>query len=119
MLFCMAGLTASAYDCEVDGIYYNLSGNEAIVTYKVEYTASYSDNIIIPSSIVYNGNSYSVTSIGKKAFYNCSGLTSVTIPNSVRNIGYSAFTNCSGLTSVTIPNSVTTIEKYASEIVAD
>ena len=51
----------------------------------------------------------SVTSIGSYAFYECSGLTSVTIPNSVTSIGYSAFNGCSGLTSVTIPNSVTSI----------
>ena len=51
----------------------------------------------------------SVTSIGQSAFYECSGLTSVTIPNSVTTIGYRAFSGCSGLTSITIPNSVTSI----------
>ena len=51
----------------------------------------------------------SVTSIGGGAFSGCSGLTSVTIPNSVTSIGSSAFSGCSGLTSVTIPNSVTSI----------
>ena len=50
-----------------------------------------------------------LTSIGDGAFGNCSGLTSVTIPNSVTSIGYGAFSGCSGLTSVTIPNSVTSI----------
>ena len=54
-----------------------------------------------------------VTSIGNTAFYNCSGLTSVTIPNSVTSIGYEAFYKCSGLTSIIIPNSVTSIENYA------
>ena len=51
----------------------------------------------------------SVTSIGNYAFPFCSGLTSVTIPNSVTSIGYQAFYGCSGLTSITIPNSVTSI----------
>ena len=51
-----------------------------------------------------------MTSIGNRAFYECSGLTSVTIPNSVTSIGVGAFQECSGLTSVTIPNSVTSIE---------
>jgi hypothetical protein len=55
----------------------------------------------------------SVTSIGDYAFYDCSGLTSVTIPNSVKSIGDSAFYDCSGLTSVTIPNSVTSIGDWA------
>ncbi|MBQ6276855.1 MAG: leucine-rich repeat domain-containing protein, partial [Bacteroidales bacterium] len=51
----------------------------------------------------------SVLSIGSSAFSKCSGLTSITIPNSVTNIGDGAFSGCSGLTSVTIPNSVTSI----------
>jgi len=55
----------------------------------------------------------SVTSIGKSAFSYCSGLTSVTIPNSVTGIGNYAFRGCTGLTSVTIPNSVTSIGNYA------
>ena len=54
-----------------------------------------------------------VTSIGYRAFYNCSGLTSVTIGNCVTNIGSSAFNNCTNLTSMTIPNSVTNIGSYA------
>ena len=56
-----------------------------------------------------SGTHYQVTSIGDGAFYQCSGLTSVTIPNSVTSIGRSAFESCSGLTSITIPNSVTSI----------
>ena len=63
----------------------------------------------IPSTI----NGYPVTIIGDSAFYNCSGLTSVTIPDSVTNIEYAAFYGCGGLTSVTIGNSVTSIGIYA------
>ena len=51
----------------------------------------------------------SVTSIGSYAFWGCSGLTSVTIGNNVTSIGDQAFYNCSGLTSIDIPNSVTSI----------
>jgi len=68
-----------------------------------------SGELVIPSS--YEGKP--VTRIGKRAFKDCSMLTSVTIPDSVTSIGASAFTNCSSLTSVTIPESVTSIGDYA------
>lgn len=56
-----------------------------------------------------------ITKIGSYAFFDCTGLTSVTIPNSVTSIGYRAFGNCSGLTSITIPDGVTSIGEYAFE----
>ena len=104
-------ISASAYDVEVDGIYYNLisKGNVAEVT---TGDKNYSGDITIPSSIKVNDVDYAVTSIGISAFRTCSGLTSVTIPNSVTSIGSEAFDGCRGLTSVTIPNSVTSIEAF-------
>ena len=69
--------------------------------------------LIIPEIAMDGDTGYTVTSLGKYAFSNCSGLTSVTIPNSVTSIGGSAFDYCRSLTSVTIPNSVTTIGNYA------
>ena len=93
---------------EIDGINYNLySPDEAIVVAKS--SGKYSGDIVIPESVEHEGTAYSVTSIGYRAFYDCSGLTSVTIPNSVTSIGDGAFWGCSGLTSVTIGNSVTYI----------
>ena len=100
-------ISASAYDVEVDGIYYlTPKKNVAIVT---KGDNKYSGDITIPSSINVNDVDYSVTSIGEWAFGFCSSLTSVTIPNSVTSIGDAAFGYCSGLTSITIPNSVTSI----------
>ncbi len=55
----------------------------------------------------------SVTSIGSWAFGGCSGLTSITISNSATSIGNYVFNGCSGLTSITIPNGVTSIGNYA------
>ena len=55
----------------------------------------------------------SVTSIGEHAFDGCEGLTSVIIGNSVKSIGYDAFSRCSGLTNITIPDSVTSISDCA------
>ena len=57
-----------------------------------------------------------ITTIGSRAFYTCSALISVTIPNSVTEIGDRAFEGCSALTSVTIPNSVTTIGEGAFSV---
>ena len=104
-------ISASAYDVEVNGIYYNLNSidNVAEVTKRNGYFYRYSGNITIPSSIKVNEVDYSVTSIGNWVFDDCTSLTSVTIPNSVTSIGDNAFSGCSGLTSITIPNSVTSI----------
>ena len=117
----LCSLMANAYDFYVDGIYYNITSSTYLkveVTYVckgawVSYVSNYSGAVIIPSTVAYEGSTYSVTSIGEGAFYDCDGLTSVTIPNSVTSIGRSAFSLCSGLTSVEIPNSVTTIGESA------
>ena len=110
---CLFSTNAFAYNALIDGIYYNFNGDKAEVTYKNSSWNSYTGDVVIPESVVYNATTYSVTSIGSSAFYKCSGLTSVTIPNSVTSIEGIAFYKCSGLTSVTIPNSVTSIGSSA------
>ena len=67
----------------------------------------------IPKTVVYNGNNYTVTAIGDRAFYNCTGLTSVTIPSTVTNIDSQAFEHCTGLTGVTFPEGVKRIGNNA------
>ena len=125
-LMSMVGLNASAHDIEVknaDGvtIYYNYINNstELAVTYRgsssSDYSNEYTGNVVIPKSVTYNEKTYSVTSIGELAFYRCSGLTSITIPNSVTSIGFDAFKYCTGLTSITIPFGVTSIDEEVFE----
>ena len=112
-----ATLGTSAHDFEVDGFYYNITSSNSPYTVEVTYLGlyyywdnyRYTGNVTIPESVMYNSIIYSVTSIGNYAFYGCSDLSSVTIPNSVTSIGWLAFSGCSGLTTVTIPNSVTSI----------
>ena len=120
LVMALLPIIASAYEAKIDGLDYNFDYDAmtATVTYKSydfnDYPYPYNKdwNITIaniPASVVYNGVTYNVTSIGKCAFYGCRCLTSVTIPNSVTVIGGSAFQYCSGLTSIEIPNSVTDI----------
>ncbi len=110
----LAATTLFASDTQVDGIWYDFDNTNltASVTYRGSYSYEYyeySGSVVIPASVSYNQQTYSVTTIGDEAFRWCNSLTSVTIPNSVTSIGDYAFYDCSGLTSVTIGNSVTTI----------
>ena len=89
-------ILVNAYDFEADGIYYNINddGSSVSVTYKYEYSSSYHGSVVIPSTVTYNDKQYNVTKIGYNAFYGDSGLTSITIPNSVTSIESSAFFYC-------------------------
>lgn len=98
----------------IDSIYYDLNENdEAIVTDKEDF--KYAGEINIPTSVTYNGKTFSVTGIGSSAFAYNVRLKSVNIPNSIKTIGSFAFQRCSGLTKITIPNSVTSIGRSAFE----
>ena len=121
LLISLLPMLASAYDAKINGIYYNFSGGEATVTYQEYisdengngyYRSDYTDAVVIPASVYYNGTLFPVTSIGSCAFRNCYDLTSVTIGNKVTSIGRNAFTYC-GLSTITIPESMTSIGDYA------
>ena len=97
-----SGVTFSA-GAENSGYYtYTVYNGKATIT---DCDTSISGNVVIPDTL----GGYPVTSIGNLAFVYCTGLTSITIPNSVTSIGSDAFNGCKGLTSVTIGNSVTSI----------
>ena len=108
-------LTASAYDFEYNGMYFNIISTADLtceITYKDGNYNTYAGNVTIPSEVEYKGRTLTVTRI-QDAFRDCINLTSVTIPNSVPVI--SGFSNCTSLTSVNIPNSATDIFSYAFE----
>ena len=117
-----------SYCVDNNEVHYNPFVRMDIITYKASAklaeTTSYGGlktdafNTTIKSHIYENGKGIiifnsDVTTIGYSAFYKCTGLTSITIPNTVTSIGQYAFDGCSGLTSITIPSSVTSIDYYA------
>ncbi|MDD7226759.1 MAG: leucine-rich repeat domain-containing protein, partial [Prevotella sp.] len=105
-------ISASAYDVKVDGIFYNIlkKAKNAVVTRGDYY---YSGDVTIPETITVDNVVCNVTRIEGSAFSDCTGLTSITIPNSVTSIVEWAFSGCTGLTSITIPSSVTSIGEFA------
>lgn len=104
MGLCAIGtISVSAYGSTQYGqfLYYTESNDEITIT-DCDTSAT---EIVIPEKI----NGKPVTSIGDEAFYGCTGLTSITIPDGVTSIGNYAFDGCTDLTSITIPDSVTYI----------
>ena len=131
---CTDGIYTKNKTVSIDGVDYTLN-DDYTASAGVDYKYVYDENIIIPSSVEYEGFTFKITnikhegfkdcsklksiiissgitSIDWKAFYGCTSLTYVSIPNSVTSIGSEAFSNCSSLTSITIPNSVTKFGNY-------
>ena len=131
LLLSVVGMTKMyAYDfsavCETgQTLYYNITdavNHHVELTYPGTYDYFYSwsgftkptGNIILPESVQYEGNTYTVTSIGMSTFYDCWDLTGMKIPNTVVSIGDYAFYNCRNITgSLVIPDGVTRIPPYA------
>ena len=109
----LCSTAANAQSFTIDNLDYAILSSTDKTVEVTSGSNKYSGAVTIPASITYNSTTYSVTSIGESAFFDCDGLTSVEIPSSVTSIGNSAFYDCDGLTSIEIPSSVTSIGNYA------
>lgn len=138
LLTVLIPLMAEAFTGKVliDNVWYDIitKGGTATVTSDGE-DYYYNGDIIIPSTIEYEGVTCEVVGIGAKAFidrditsitipegirtigteafHRCRSLTSVELPNSINSIGWEAFAGCSNLESIILPNSISEIEGYA------
>lgn len=110
MLLMMLPLVAFSA-VEIDGLYYDLDSRTETAKVSRNGSGTYygRTEILIPSSVNYNGVNYKVAGIGAWAFDNAVNLSSITIPESVTYIEESAFYNCSSLTSLNIPSNVHSI----------
>lgn len=113
--------TVSAYDFEVDGIYYNVNQDDSSPTVSVTYLTNtgyengvdtYSGDIAIPSTVSYENTIYTVTKIGSHAFA-YDDITSILLPNTIVTIGSYAFVECPLIRFVVIPERVTSIGRNA------
>ena len=91
---------------------YNDDNHTATVTGRWE-GVELTGELVIPETVMHNGETYTVTAIGEYAFYDCWGLTSVVLPNTLTSIYHGAFEYCGSLTSLNLGTSVTSIGSYA------
>ena len=117
----------SAQTFEAGGIYYNIyhegstdsKSTSVLVTHNGDsphdYPGRYTGVVVIPETVVYEDQVYTVVGINMWAFWGCTELTGVVIPKTVTFIENRAFYECTALEYVTIPNSVTWIGEAAFE----
>ena len=98
---------------EVDGLYYNVTSAATLTCEFVKSTVEYTGDVNIPSSVEYNGVTYSVTAVGDGAFNDATAVTNVTLPESVVSIGMKAFAGCTNIKTLHIPSKVVTIDASA------
>ena len=111
-LFTCAPGGAYAQTFESGGIQYSVLSSDDKTVAVEHYCGDSVGHVIIPQTVRFD-DEYAVKEIKGSAFYCCSGLSSIIIPDGVTSIGYSAFMFCSGLTSIHIPKSVTSIKSDA------
>jgi hypothetical protein len=102
----MACISAKAYDFSVDGFYYEITDRAGLFVSVVNGDLKYSGDLIIPNTVDYDGNTYTVTEMGSSTFIDCLGLTSIVINDQIKTIPYYAFAGCSNLEKVTLGKKV-------------
>ena len=115
VLALLATVSVWAQTFTAGNLTYKVTDAAAKTVKLIGYVTKPTGALTIPATVTNGGTTYSVTAIGKLAFYECGGITSVTIPDGVTGIGQSAFKFCSALSSVTIPDGMTSIGGYAFE----
>ncbi len=109
MFLCMTFFNAMAQKTvTIDGIKYHIENGEATIAVQDE---TLSGDIVIPESISYDGNNYSVVRATNGAFQN-TDITGITLPNSITSLGNSCFKFCYNLTSVKLPDNITSLGDY-------
>lgn len=104
--------TISAYDFEVDGIYYKINRDSVSVSVTNKNSSNsgaYIGHVSVPAEVIYDDMVYPVTMIGGYAFNKCSALTSIDLPNTIKEISRFSFMGCTALSHINIPDSVTFI----------
>ena len=94
---------------EVDGVFYGIVPYYEHECWVVAGNTEYTGEVVIPNQVEHDGKTLNVVAIKDDAFCGCTGLTEITIPNSVTEIGHESFYGCTNLTKITISNSVTEI----------
>ena len=107
LLGCLFFLPTEAQAADAENLIFVANSN---ASYSLERcNTSAAGELVIPAT----HNGYPVTAIGDFAFADCTGLTTVVIPDGITSIGLGAFSDCTGLTQITIPNSVVSVGIYA------
>ena len=116
MLVVMLIMTASSAMAQearfevIDGFRYLIDAGAKTAALMPKTDGKYSGDIVVSEKVKSSdGVEYSVTSLGGSCFYDCSGLTSITLPSSVTSLGDKCFSGCIGLTSIALPSSVTSL----------
>lgn len=95
---------------QVNGISYETLEEDNQAVKVISGSTKYSGDIVIPPSVTYGGKTYQVKKIGQGAFWECTGLKSIVLPEGLVEIENSSFTGCTGLKALTIPSSVVSID---------